>query len=98
MPPEFHLPEPVLGMDVPLRKEQIALVAGVDVGHPILVAHNLYFRLQTLQRDRPGGIREWPAHGDHQRHAEGNQDQHQQEKQNDDNAGYTAHATSLFRR
>ena len=33
MPPEVHLPEAILGVDISLGKEQIVLRAGVDMRH-----------------------------------------------------------------
>ncbi len=41
VPPEIHLPETVLGMDVTLGEKEVVGGGGVDVGNPFGVANHL---------------------------------------------------------
>ena len=51
MPPEVHLPETVLGMDVALGKEQVVMGGCVDLGNPIGVPVDLDLSIQARQLD-----------------------------------------------
>lgn len=57
VPVEFHLPEPVLRVDIALCKEQIIGSVGVDVGHAKGIAENLDAVLETAHLDRSTCLR-----------------------------------------
>ena len=44
----IHLPQPVLGGDVPLRKHQVVKIGGADVGHTLRVAEDADRRREAL--------------------------------------------------
>src|SRR5690606_40990054 len=51
-PPELHLPEAILGVDVALREEEVVRVLRVDVGHAVRVAENFNRGGQAGHADR----------------------------------------------
>ena len=51
--PQLHLEESVLGHHESLRKEQVVLGLGVDVGHSTAVAQHGYRTLQPRRFQRP---------------------------------------------
>ena len=54
----FHLPEPVLGMDIAQRVGRVRFVGGKDVGNAVGVAQNLHGGLQAWRRDFPLNLRQ----------------------------------------
>ena len=56
MAPGIHLPEAVLGMDVPLGKEQVVLGPGIDVRDAHLVPVNIHGAIEAFQLDLPGDL------------------------------------------
>jgi len=53
---DFHLPEPVLGMDKALGKEEIVKVIGVNMWDTPAVTHNLDRGFQPRQVERAVGL------------------------------------------
>ena len=81
VPVEVHLPEPVLGVHVALREEQVLGGVGVDVGDAVGVAHHGDGRGQPRDVDGPGGLRVRAAHHPGEPSGEGHahhQDEHQE--------------------
>src|SRR6266568_3443867 len=46
---EFHLPEPILCMDVALGKKEVIFVLGINMRHAIAVPDDLNWIMQSLQ-------------------------------------------------
>ena len=77
---EFHLPEPVLRMDVAHREPAVALVRRADVRHAFVVAHDLDRRAHALDARFPVELRQGLAQVNPSRGAEReNQDDHREE-------------------
>ncbi len=62
---ELHLPETVLGVHVALRKEEVVLVAGIDLRHAPAVPQHLDRRDQSRRRQPAAGLRPRAAHEPH---------------------------------
>ena len=62
---QVHLEEPVLGVDVALRVEQVARGVGVDLRDAARVAQHLDVGRQAGDLDRAGPVRQRTADGDH---------------------------------
>ena len=54
----FHLPEPVLGMDIAQRVGRVRFGGGKDVGNAVGVAQDLHGGLQGRRRDFPLNLRQ----------------------------------------
>ena len=48
---EIHLPEAILSVDKALRKKEIVLGAGIDVGNAHFVANDVYWGIQAGQNE-----------------------------------------------
>ena len=80
MPPELHLPEAILRVYVPFGKEKVIRILGVDVWDAVLVAVDVYFRLQPGYSDVTISFGEGAAHGIDEN--AGNHDHNGQEQRN----------------
>jgi len=86
-PPELHLPEAVLGMDVPLGEEEVVGIGGVDMGNPPTVTDDGGLCLQAVHLDRPVGPGPGATHSDEtvaeadQPHRQHDHQQYQQDTQ-----------------
>ena len=65
MPPQVHLEEPLLGVDVALRPGQVGDAVAVDVRDAALVAHHRDLGAEAGEVGLPGGLGQRVAHGGH---------------------------------
>ena len=61
VPPDLHLPHPLLGVDEPLGHEQVVHGFGSDVGDARDVADDGHGSLESWDGERAAGLRERPA-------------------------------------
>ena len=95
-PRELHLPETILGVDVPLGEEEIVGVGGIDVGDAPTIADDGHLRLQTVRVERAIGLGPRAAHGEEA--VASNQPQHQHDDGDySDDLGQCTHGSPSYR-
>jgi hypothetical protein len=58
MPPEVHLPETVLSLNVALCHEEVVLGSGVNMGNAEAVTVDIYLPIEARKGDLPVGLGE----------------------------------------